>query len=176
MNTFSDPNAIIKQLELHEDFHVADFGSGAGAYSIPLAKELPQGKVFAIDVQKDMVDRLQNEAHAQNLHNIHVVWGDVDEERGSRLRDESVDLVVVANVLFQAEKKKTLLEEALRILKPDGRILILDWSESFGNIGPAQDFVVKEDTARLLVEEVGFNFEKDLEPGAHHYAFIARKL
>ncbi len=176
MNTFSDPKKIINQLELEENFHIADFGSGAGAYSLLLAKKVPLGKVFALDVQKDMLERLEHEAQSEGIRNIHSIWADVDEVKGSRLRDDSVDFVVLANVLFQVENKKTMLAEAFRVLKPNARMLVLDWSESFGNIGPAQEFVVREDTAKLLAEECGFEFEKDLEPGEHHYAFIARKL
>lgn len=177
MNTFSDPKKITEQFPVEENFHIADFGCGAGAYSLALAEKISdQGKVFAIDIQQNMIDRLQNHILAENIKKIHVIWGDVDEPKGSRLRDESVDLVLLANVLFQVENKKTMLQEAFRVLKKDARIVLIDWSESFGNIGPKEDHVVKESTAKLLIEESGFEFEKGINAGEHHYGFIARKL
>jgi ubiquinone/menaquinone biosynthesis C-methylase UbiE len=160
MNTFSDPLKIIEQIPFPPDSHIADFGCGAGAYSLLLAEKAEVSKIFSIDVRKEMIERLGNIARSEQLHKIHVVWGDVDEENGSRLRSGSVDVVLIINTLFQAEKKKQMIEEAFRVLKRDGKLVIVDWSESFGNIGPKEDHVIKEDTAKLLVEEVGFFVDK----------------
>jgi ubiquinone/menaquinone biosynthesis C-methylase UbiE len=104
------------------------------------------------------------------------VWGDVDEKHGSRLRDNSIDYVFLVNTLFQLEDKKTAIQEIRRVLKTEGKLILVDWSESFGNIGPREDHVVSEETARLLAEENGFIFEKKLEAGEHHYGILARKL
>jgi len=176
MNTFSDPIKIINQVALNADPHIADFGCGAGAYSLELAKKNPTGKIFAIDVRKEMIERLSNIAESSNLKNIHVVWGDVDENHGSRLRESTMDAVFLINTLFQAEKKKDMLAEVSRILKIGGKLILVDWSESFGNIGPAIADVILEDTAKLLVEEAGLMFENELDAGEHHYGFIARKV
>ena len=73
MNTFSDPIKIIEQLGIPSDAHVADFGCGTGMYSIAIAKKLITGKVFAIDIQKDMVDRLASIAKSENIDKLHVV-------------------------------------------------------------------------------------------------------
>lgn len=176
MNTFSDPIKIIEQITISGNAHVADFGCGSGAYSLAIAKKLVTGKIFAIDVRKDMVERLGNIAKSEKIEKLHVVWGDIDEENGSRLRENSVDLVVLTNTLFQVDDKKAVITEAFRILKTEGKLLLIDWSESFGNIGPKDDHIVNEDTAKLLVEEGGFIFKKTIEAGEHHYGFIAHKL
>ncbi len=176
MNTFSDPLKIINQLELSGTEHIADFGCGSGAYSLSLAKQLPLGKVFAIDIRKEMVEHVDSIAKREGIANLRVIWGDINEEKGSRLRDGSIDFVILANVLFQLENKKTCFVEMQRILKPEGKVLIVDWQESFGNIGPHEDHVVSESTAKLLAEENRFLFEKDIQAGEHHYGFIVRKV
>lgn len=176
MNTFSDPINIINQVSFSDTAHVADFGCGAGAYSIACAKKIPLGKVFAIDVRKDMIERLANLTESEQLSNLHVVWGDVDEPQGSRLRDASVDLVFITNTLFQVENRGTMIQEAARILKYEGQLVLVDWSESFGNIGPKPDHVIEEHTAKLLLEENGFLVDQTLQAGEHHYGFIARKI
>jgi len=175
MNTFSDPNKIIEQISMPQDASVADFGCGAGAYTMAIAKKLKTGKIFAIDVRKDMVEKIGNDAESENINNIHVVWGDVDEKNGSRLRDMSIDVVILANTLFQADSKKAMLAEASRVMKPNAQLVLIDWTESFGNIGPAIDNIVGEETAKLLVEEIGLQIEKKISAGEHHYGFIARK-
>ncbi len=82
MNTFSNPNKIIEQIVFPRDAHIADFGCGAGAYTIAIARKLKTGKIYAIDVRKDMIERLGNEANTENMNNVHVVWGDVDSKMG----------------------------------------------------------------------------------------------
>ncbi|MCD5390169.1 MAG: class I SAM-dependent methyltransferase [Candidatus Pacebacteria bacterium] len=176
MNTFSDPIKIIEQITFSDDAHIADFGCGSGAYSLAIAKKLIMGKIFAIDVRKDMVERLGNIAKSEKIEKLHVVWGDIDEENGSRLRENSIDFVLLTNTLFQVEDKKMVMQEASRILKSGGRLLIIDWEDSFGNIGPKEDHIITERTAKLLTEEVGFIFDKKIEAGEHHYGFIVHKL
>lgn len=178
MNTFSDPQKIVEQLPVFAGQKVADFGSGTGTYSFLLAKKVQgsqQGTIYAIDVQQNLVDLVAKEAQEQGLHNIKAVWGDVDDIRGSRLRDESVHVVFVANTLFQAEFPRKLVQEAKRVLTPEGNLIIIDWSESFGNIGPHSDDVITQAAAELMLEEHGFEIERNINAGEHHYGIIARK-
>jgi ubiquinone/menaquinone biosynthesis C-methylase UbiE len=178
MNTFSDPRTIVEQLPIFAGQKVADFGSGSGAYSLLLAQKVggtQSGAVYSIDVQQNLVEQLVSQAREQNLTCIHPVWGDLEAPQGSRLRDNSIQLVLIANTLFQAEHPARLIREAQRVLVPDGLLVIVDWSESFGNIGPKEDHVITQEAAKLMVEENNFEIEKPIEAGEHHYGIIARK-
>jgi len=176
MKTFSDPRKIISQLDLLGSHHVADFGSGAGFYTLALAEFMgPEGKIFAIDVQKAHLEKIARQAELKSFDSIHTLWADIEKEKGSRLRDNSIDVVIMANILFQLEHKNEALLEARRILKPEGRLLIVDWSESFGNLGPKTDHVVTEQTAAELCALAGFGISRHVEAGEHHYGFIATK-
>ena len=179
MNTFSDPHKIIAQLDITPNLHIADLGSGSGSYVLELGKKLKgsaSAKVFAVDVQKELLNRIKQHAEDQHLNSIHIIWGDIEEEHGSRLRHDSIDMVIIANTLFQVENKVGLIKEARRILKPGGKLVLVDWSESFGNIGPKNSKVISEETAKLLCEEHGFSFDRTLEAGEHHYGFVTRKF
>ncbi len=173
---FSDPEKNIGQFALREGMHVADFGAGSGHYSIAAAKKVGDtGTVFAIEVQKELLDRITEEATRQNVNNIKVLWGDIEHLKGTRLRDQSIDAVIVSNVLFQVEHKQGMIQEISRILVPGGMVLCIDWSESFGGLGPAPDHVVQQETAQKLFTDAGFTITQSIEPGAHHYGFIAVK-
>lgn len=178
MNTFSDPRVIIDQLPIFSGQKVADFGAGNGAYTFVLADKVQggsnEGAVYAIDVLENMVDQLHKEARERNLPIVHPIWGDLESEKGSKLRDNSIQAVVIANTLFQAEHPDRLIKEARRILTPQGVLIVIDWQESFGNIGPKEDHVVTEKAAQTLVEEHGFLIDKSISAGEHHYGFIAR--
>ena len=85
---FSEPQKNIEQLELKPGERVADLGCGVGAYSLAAAPLVGvDGKVYAVDIQKDLLERLRQEADRQGWRNIEVVWGDVERVSGSGLAD-----------------------------------------------------------------------------------------
>ena len=133
------------------------------------------GRIYAIDIQKDLLSKLQTDAANLDVHNIKLIWGDLDEPNSSTLDDSSVDRVVIANILFQLEDKDNIIKEAYRILKPGGKLLFVDWADSFGGLGPRPQDVVKEDVAKTLITSNGFELDRDIQTGDHHYGFILKK-
>jgi ubiquinone/menaquinone biosynthesis C-methylase UbiE len=170
---FSNPEQNIEKVHIDPGMKVADLGSGAGHYSIAAAKLVgPSGNVYAVDVQKELLEKLKMESLQEGIANIELIWADLDEPNGTKLADNLVDRVIIANVMFQVEDKDVLLQEAKRILKPKGKILFIDWSDSFGGLGPQSSDIVRADVARTMFESEGFEFEKDIEAGDHHYGLI----
>ena len=173
---FSDPSHIITQLDLQSGSTVADLGAGAGALSVLAAQAVGEaGKVYAVEVQKEMLQRLKNHARAARTHNVEVLWGDIERLHGTHLKDATVDSCIASNVLFQIEHKDGFVAEIKRILKPGGRVLVVDWKESYKNMGPHIEHVVTEVEARRLFDKGGFAFVKKIEAGEHHYGIIFRK-
>ena len=173
---FSDPSYNVEQLGLQSGMKVADLGSGSGFYALAAARAVgDKGKVYAVEVQKDLLEKLKKEATHQGLHNIEVIWGDIERQGGTKLRDQAVDAVIAANVLFQVENKKEFAGEIKRILKPKGRLMLIDWSNSYGGMGPALGQVVTRVSGREPFESLGFIFERDIRPGSHHWGVILRK-
>jgi len=173
---FSNPEKNIEQFNIEPGMSVVDLGSGPGYYSIALGKAVgPSGKVYAVDIQKELLSKLQSDAANVGVYNIKVIWEDLDEPKSSTLHDQSVDRVLIANTLFQIEEKDTLIKEAYRILKPGGKFLFVDWRDSYGGLGPKHEDIVKEDVAKTIVESHNFHFEKDIQTGEHHYGFVVKK-
>ena len=177
MSMFSDPKKNIEQLGIQPGMNIADLGAGSGFHTIELAKSLAgTGLVYAVDIQKDLLTKIKNNGAGQNLYNIEVVWGDIEKLSGTKIKDATIDLVLLSNILFQVEDKKGVIEESKRILVPGGRVAIVDWSESFGGIGPHQDQVVTKQSATGLFEQAGFALEREISTGSHHYGLIFKKL
>lgn len=179
MNTFSDPIKIIEQFPVDNVHAVADFGAGGGAYSLALARKYSSDitfKIYSIEVVQDLLAKIDSTAKAESLSNINVVWGDIENEKGSRLRDNSIDLVLIINVLFLLEDRNSIMKEAHRVLRSGGHIVVIDWTDSFGNIGPKEESIISFDSAKQLAEQNAFIFEKDIEAGNHHYGFISKKI
>ena len=173
---FSDPKQNILQLGLMPGMSVADVGAGSGFYSIAAAKAVGEkGKVYAIDVQKDLLSRLKKEAGRLRIHNIEVVWGNAEKPQGIPLRENMIDAAVVANILFHTPDRETLIYETKRLLKPNGRVLFVEWVDSFGGMGPQPEYIISPDKAKSLFEQAGFVFERRMGAGAHHYGIIFSK-
>lgn len=173
---FSDPTFNVEQLDLQSGSKVADFGSGSGFYTFALAKAVgDMGRVFAIEVQKDLLQNVKNESLKRGLSNIDFIWGDIEKDGGSHIRDELLDAVVVANVFFQVIHKRELVGEIKRILKRGGQVLVVDWTDSFGGLGPTSDSVISEQEINKLFIESGFTKKKNISAGEHHFGIIFKK-
>lgn len=171
-----DPNKIAESFGISDGQVVADLGVGYGHYSYALSRLVGQsGKVFAIDIQKGMIDRLKKEVDEKNIKNIEIIWGDIENIGGTKLREASVDVVLVSNVLFQTDSKAGLVHECARILKNKGKVVLIDWYESFGGVGPTPNMVVDEETAKRVFETGPFQFRKSFDAGEHHYGMIFDK-
>lgn len=174
---FKDPERVLDQFVLGEGRIVADFGAGNGAYALSAAGRVGDtGKVYAIDVQRDLLQRLKSAASAARIHNIEIVWGNLEKEGGSGIKDGVADAVIVSNVLFQAEQKAMVAKESFRILKTGGRALVIDWSSAGSVLGPPSQHLVSPEDARAIFEDSGFAYERSIDAGAHHYGMVFRKI
>ncbi len=170
---FSKPQEVVTHFHLNEGMTVADFGAGSGAYALALAQAVGHdGRAYAIDIQKEILARLAHEAKEKHIRNIEVLRGDLEHAHGSTLADGSVDFVLIANLLFQTSAKYTLVCEAKRILKVDGKVALVDWSGSFGGLGPTSEQVLPPAEAKKIFAEAGFKFINDFPAGDHHYGLM----
>jgi len=173
MPEFLNPNHILDQLELRKTMIAADFGCGSGGWTIPLAQRLEQGKVFAIDIQEDPISALMGKAKLQNLFNIEKILADCETEI-LKIQNHSCDLVLLTSVLFQAENKKNVFEEAKRVLNNNGRILVVDWKQN-SCLGPKQG-KISEQEVKTLASDCGFQFKKQLNAGNYQYGLVFAKI
>jgi ubiquinone/menaquinone biosynthesis C-methylase UbiE len=160
---FLTPDHLVRELYLKAGDRVADLGSGTGAYTIALAKEVgDMGQVFAVDVHREMLHTLAGTLERQKLLNVEMLWADI--EKGIPIDAYSLDAVVMSNILFQLHDIDAALSYVAKILKPEGMLLVVEWSQSHEGIGPHPDHVVNEEQAESLAQKPA---------GDYHYAFIA---
>jgi len=175
--TFLKPNEALRSLGRIEGFSVGDFGSGVGYYSLLLAESVaPWGRVYAIDIQQDLIEALYNKAREEKKEDrLRIIWGDIDEEKGTGLPDATLDAGVLINTLFMLEKKEKAATEIGRVLKKGAKLLVIDWADSFGGAGPKKESLISKEEAKHIFEEAGFFYEKDISAGAHHWGMLVRK-
>jgi ubiquinone/menaquinone biosynthesis C-methylase UbiE len=178
---FTHPPRNVVSLGIQPGMSIADFGSGSGVYVLLIAEALAHaGHIYAIDIQRDLLARTKNEAHRLGFKNVDIIWADLETPNASKISDKKLDLVLISNLLFQVEHKAAVLYEAWRILKPTGRLVIIDWRESppagGRQMGPQAREVVEKDAAQALAHEHGFAFIHEFPAGAHHYGLIFHRV
>jgi len=173
---FADPLANLQKMNLSSGMTVVDFGAGSGAYTLSAAQLIaPEGKVYAVEIQKDLLGTIKKGAEEKSLHNVEYIWGDVEQQGGVGLADSLADIVIISNVLSQAKSMYTLALEAKRILKSGGRVMVIDWSESFGGIGPAPADIIPAEEVKKTFGSAGLAFTTEFPAGDHHYGLIFAK-
>ncbi|MBI4090426.1 MAG: class I SAM-dependent methyltransferase [Candidatus Komeilibacteria bacterium] len=170
---FAHPKRNIAAIGLQQGMRVVDFGAGSGAYVLAIAERLQgSGTVYAVDIQRELLRRIHNEAARRGFRNVEVIWADLEMGRASKLAGASVDLVLISNLLFQVQGKGPVLREARRILKSSGHVVVIDWYDSFKGMGPIREDVVTKDAALALARKEGLELLREFEAGAHHYGLI----
>lgn len=149
----------------------ADFGSGSGGWVLPLAKILEDGTIYAIDILEEPLSALRAKAKLQKLENIRTKTANV--EKGTDLWEESCDLVLMTNLLFECDDKKAVLAEGKRVLKKGGLILVVDWQKD--NPLTKEIEKVSFEEIKSIVQELDLRVEKEFEAGIYHKALILVK-
>jgi ubiquinone/menaquinone biosynthesis C-methylase UbiE len=175
-STFVDPENLIHQLVINAGSVVADFGCGSGYFSFAFAKAVGKdGKVIALDILPSSLDAIASGARMAGLLNITPKRANLEKENGSGLQAESVDWVILKDILFQNKNKEIILREVHRVLRPAGHVLLMEWKEQTDSVGPELSLRVSREDLTSLVSSTGFTLQQELQAGDFHYAFLLAK-
>lgn len=166
MDNFLNPFKVLGIIGFKSDTIAADFGCSSGGFTIPLAKKLKHGFVYALDIQKEPLSFLKGVANHENINNILTMQCNLEEPKGSKLKDSSLDFVVLANVLFQVKKRSAIISEAARVLKNNRRLLVIDWHR----FGPKNK--VSPEKITEMANRKGLFLERKVEVGPYHFGLI----
>ena len=174
---FAHPERTVEALAVAPGSVVADLGAGSGRHALAFARDVgEEGVVYAVDVQADMLRRLDNEARRRGLENIRIIHGNIERLHGAKLRSRTADMAFMSNILFQVEDPLRALGEAHRILKLDGRLVVIDWAspeEHAGpHIGPHKRHIYGRQQALADARASRFEYAGYFDAGAHHFGLV----
>ncbi len=174
--SFLDPVVTIGEFGITPAMRVADFGCGAGHLTILLAQAVgDQGRVTALDIMEDKLDSVRVQAKASGLENVDTVRANLEVLGSTGLADQSQDVVLLANILFQSNKKSEILKEASRVLKIGGRVILIEWKKGAGGFGPPDDLRTDNETMKNLFAAEKFTPSREFSAGQFHYGIIFTK-
>lgn len=170
-----DAGRLFDALDVRKSMVLLDLGSGRGDYTVPLAEAVgPEGSVFAVDAWEEGLARVRERASQRHLNNISTLMADVN--KGIPLNDGTVDICLMATVLHDLLREgtgETVLRETARVLKPGGRLAVLEFKKIEDGPGPPLKIRLSEKDVEDLLVPLGFHIDSVSDVGRHHYLLIA---
>ncbi len=123
-NQDEQPEMAISALNLQPTDVVADIGAGTGYFSFRMASRVPQGKVFAVDVQPEMLDAIEFLKTENKIANVETVLG---SETDPKLPESSIDLALMVDAYHELAYPREMMEGIIEALKPGGRVVLVEY-------------------------------------------------
>ncbi len=164
----TDPREFLQSNGLKKGMTMIDIGCGPGFFTIPAAEIVgPEGKVYAVDVQEEMLDELKKRNPPSNVIILK------SDESSLPVEDGICHMAFMAFVLHEVEDKISFLREIKRVLKPDGKFLLLEWHKKIEDKGPPYEERIDQTAAEDLIKKAGFIIEEEADIGSSFYSIKA---
>lgn len=166
------PERIFEIIDFNGKGVIVDVGAGTGYFSIPLAIKFPDSIIYCLDIQDEMINILTEKVKGLNLKNIRIVKS---EENRLPLEKEIANVVIMAHVFHELENPIKMFNEIKRILKKDGKFIVIDWKPIPTDFGPPLE--ERKDVSEILkvLDQTGFKEPKQFDIYEYHYTVVSRK-
>jgi len=165
---WQNPDEILKFVEIKPELIVADIGAGSGFFALPLSKRV--AKVYAVDVQIEMLKYLEQKIRGFGIENIESLLARQNE---IPLKSISVDLLLSINTLHEFDDKKRMISEMARVLREGGKAVISDWKKKNTGFGPPIAIRVSKEQAIDMFKEDFSPLKEENLP--YHYLLVFEK-
>lgn len=158
-DSWQQPERVVDALEIAAGQQIADLGAGGGYFTFRLAERVGSGgRVYAVDVDADMNERLERIVAERGVGNISVVLAAFDDPK----LPEPVDLIFTSNTYHHIEERVEYFRRAARYLKPDGRLAVLEYKR-VGFFHKFLGHATEDDTIERELEQAGFRLSEKHE-------------
>jgi len=173
---FLNPQKIISHLKILPGMKIAHFGCGTGFFTFPIAEKIGKnGTIYALDILEQKVEVIKSQVKLTGFHNIIAKRVNLEKKEGSKIEKESIDWVIIVNMLYQNNNKSHIIREAKRILKKNGHILLIDWNHLSNNIGPEKRSRVSKEELIKIARKHLLGIQKEIAVGDFHFGLILTK-
>jgi SAM-dependent methyltransferase len=150
-HVWQKPDEILDALQLPSTARVADIGAGTGYFSVRIAKRVPDGKVFAVDIEPDMVRYLGERAHREHLHILQPVLAIANSPN----LPEAVDVALIVDTYHHIDDRVAYFSRLKSSLQPGGRLAIVDFKTD-GPEGPPPALRIPPERVIAELEQAGY--------------------
>lgn len=166
-----DAKFILGKVDIGDRMKVADLGCGASGHFVFPASRLvgKNGKVYAVDIMKPVLENINRRIKQENIENIETVWSDLEMVGATNISPDSLDVAMLINTLYLSRKRAEILRESLRLLKKGKKLLIVEWKNISSPFGPPPEERVKKEALKIAGQKLGLILEDEFEAGPYHY-------
>ncbi len=150
-DAWQKPDEVLRALDLKPDARVADLGAATGYFTTRLARTVPTGKVYGVDVEASMVSYLDERARKESLSNVIGVQGSATSPN----LPEAVDVVLVVDTYHHISDRQAYFQGVAQKLRPGGRVAIIDFRRG-QPMGPPDEHKLPEEQVKAEFREAGF--------------------
>ena len=167
------PDKALDELKIAPGSTVADIGAGVGYMSWRLAARVgPSGKVYANDIQPQMLEELRKNMQARKITNVTTVLGEPDDPK---LPQDQMDLVLMVDVYHEFSQPQAMLRHILESLKPDGRLVLLEYRAEDPSVPILPLHKMSVEQAKAELEPEGLRFDRVIESLPRQHILIFTK-
>ena len=158
-------------MDIQADERIADIGAGSGYYTFRMAREAPRGKVFAVDLQPEMLALMQQRIDRENIGNVTLIRG---SETSPNLDTNSVDLVTMVDVYHELSHPREMMQHIVSALRPGGRFVLLEYRMEDPTVPIKRLHKMSEEQAVREMESVGLRLRENVDnlPWQHFMVFV----
>ncbi len=155
---------------------LGDFGCGAFGHFVFSGATIVGGigRVYAIDVQRMAIQTIHRVARQEQAWHVHPVWADI--ESSVPIPSASLDVTLIANTFSLLHNRDGFVEEAARVTKPGGRVLMIEWHKRASLLGPHADERISPEELHLLMAHPELELFDRFDAGDEHYAMVFERL
>ena len=150
-DAWQKPHEVIQALALKPDAVIADIGAGTGYFSARFANMTPQGRVYGVDTEPDMVRHLAERARREGLKNLTAVAAQPGDPR----LPEKADLIILVDVYHHIESREGYFRSLRKALKPGGRVAVIDFRMD-SPVGPPKIARIAPDKVKSELKRAGY--------------------
>lgn len=168
---------ILEKGEVNEGDSVADLGCGRSIFFLYSLASLVgiTGKVYGIDILPEALDSVSHDVTHHRLSMIKVIRANLEKPHGVSLSDDSISSAFLINTLSQSTDSLAMLREAKRLLKPGGRLIVVDWTTADSPFGPDQTRRISAAHVNDLIELCELKTLDHFDAGPYHYGIVITK-
>lgn len=176
-NSLINARELLARAGLGANMSYADLGCGAVGHFVFAGAEIvgPQGRVYAVDILPAVLTTIDTHKAIAGLHNITTLRANIERVGSTPIPDATVDVVSLLNTMFQVSDKPSALREAVRILRYQGILVIVEWKQAVTAIGPSADMRISVSQMKEWCSELPLTLMNAFDAGLYHYALVYKK-
>lgn len=165
------PDEVVKNMELKATDVVADIGAGSGYFTFRMAAKTPEGKVYAVDIQDEMLNFIKLRSKAKGLENVVPHKGAIED---TKLPADTFDAVLMVDAYHEFSHPREMMESIVKGLKPGGRLILLEYRGEDPEVPIKPLHKMTEWQAKREMAAVGLEWKETREflPSQHFMIYV----